>query len=194
MSVALSILESLTSGVVAIDREVNIIVFNEAAAHLLGVSRERALGQNLLTIVPNSGLVNVLRTGQPELGRPQIIGQRTVLANRAPLLHKGLMIGAVSIFQDITEMEKISRELDSTKSLVHTLEEVLAGAGEWMVVVDAAGVITMISKDYAEFNRATVAETIGRHVTEVIENTRMQLLPQTGWRKWVESRSSGDGN
>jgi nitrogen fixation/metabolism regulation signal transduction histidine kinase len=57
MSVALSILESLTSGVVAIDREVNIIVFNEAAAHLLGVSRERALGQNLLTIEPLAKLL-----------------------------------------------------------------------------------------------------------------------------------------
>jgi PAS domain S-box-containing protein len=180
MSVALSILESLTSGVVAIDREVNIIVFNDAAAHLLGVPREKALGRNLLSIVPNSGLVNVLRTGQPEAGRPQVIGQRTVLANRAPILHNGLMIGAVSIFQDITEMEKISRELDSTKILVHTLEEVLAGAGEWMVVVDAAGAVTMISQEYAEFNGVSVAEAIGRPVTEVIENTRMHIVAQTG--------------
>jgi PAS domain S-box-containing protein len=180
MSVALSILESLTSGVVAIDREVNIIVFNEAAARLLGTARDKALGRNLLSIVPNSGLVNVLRTGQPEVGRPQLIGQRTLLANRAPILHNGLMIGAVSIFQDITEMEKISRELDSTKILVHTLEEVLAGAGEWMVVVDAAGAITMISSEYAEFNGATVADAIGKPVTEVIENTRMHIVARTG--------------
>jgi transcriptional regulator with PAS, ATPase and Fis domain len=103
-----------------------------------------------------------------------------VHSNQGPILHKGLMIRVVSIFHDIAEMEKISRELDSTKILVHTLEEVLAGAGEWMVVVDAAGVITMISSEYAEFNGATVAEAVGKPVIEVIENTRMHIVAQTG--------------
>jgi hypothetical protein len=42
-------------------------------------------------------------------------------------------------------MEKISRELDSTKTIVRTLEEILVGFGEWMVVVDANGIITMSS-------------------------------------------------
>jgi PAS domain S-box-containing protein len=54
MSVTLSIIDSMTNGVVAIDREVNIIVFNDAAAHLLGISKEKALGKSLLSIVPNA--------------------------------------------------------------------------------------------------------------------------------------------
>lgn len=189
MSIALSILDSLTNGVVAIDREVNIIIFNDAAARLLGVGKEKALGRSLLSIVPNSGLVNVLKTGEPEVGRLQAVGARTILANRSPVFHNGLMIGAVSIFQDITEMEKISRELDSTKILVHTLEEVLAGAGEWMVVVDASGVITMISEEYAAFNGVTVEGAVGRHVTEVIENTRMHVVAQTGVAEMSETQT-----
>jgi transcriptional regulator with PAS, ATPase and Fis domain len=189
MSVALSILDSLTSGVVGIDREAKIIVFNDAAARLLDVQKENALGRNLLSIVPNSGLVNVLRTGEPEIGRPQAIGQRTVLTNRSPILHNGLMIGAVSVFQDITEMEKISRELDSTKIIVHTLEEVLAGAGEWMVVVDASGIITMISEEYAEFNGVSVSEAVGKHVSTVIENTRMHNVVQTGVAEMGEAQT-----
>ncbi|HJX15906.1 MAG TPA: PAS domain S-box protein, partial [Candidatus Deferrimicrobiaceae bacterium] len=140
-----TVLDSLASGIVAIDRAGDIVVFNSAASRLLGYPKEEALGRNLLAIVPNAGLVNVLRTGKPEVGRPQMIGTRTVLANRSPIFLNGELIGAASIFQDITEMEKVSRELDSTKTIVRTLEEVLAGAGEWMVVVDAAGTITMIS-------------------------------------------------
>jgi transcriptional regulator with PAS, ATPase and Fis domain len=174
------ILDSLSSGVLAIDRDSIIIVFNEAAARLLDVPKEKALGKNLLTIVPNSGLVNVLRTGAPEVGRPQAIGLRTVMTNRSPIVRDGVILGVVSIFQDITETEKISRELDSTKILVHTLEEVLAGAGEWMLVVDASGVITMISEAYAEFNGVTVSEAVGKHVTEVVENTRMHIVAKTG--------------
>jgi PAS domain S-box-containing protein len=183
------ILDSLSSGVLAIDLDASIIVFNDAAARILGVPKEKALGKPLLSIVPNSGLVNVLRTGLPEVGRPQAIGSLTVMTNRSPIFRDGALAGAVSIFQDITETEKISRELDSTKVLVHTLEEVLSGAGEWMVVVDAAGAITMISEAYAEFNGVTVSEAVGRHVTEVIENTRMHIVARTGVAEMGEAQT-----
>jgi transcriptional regulator with PAS, ATPase and Fis domain len=170
----------MANGVIAIDREGAIIVFNDAAARLLAVGKEDALGRRLLDIVPNSGLVNVLRTGEPETGRPQPIGARSVIADRAPIIRDGELIGAVSVFQDVTEMERMSRELDSTRALVRTLEEVLAGAGEWMVVVDAGGIVTMISEEYAEFNGTTVGEAVGKHVTQVIENTRMHTVVKTG--------------
>jgi PAS domain S-box-containing protein len=174
------VLDSMANGVIAIDREGTIIVFNDAAARLLGVEKGKALGKNLLSIVPNSGLVNVLRTGEAETGRPQPVRSRTVIANRAPMFRDGELIGAVSVFQDVTEMEKMSRELDSTRALVRTLEEVLAGAGEWMVVVDANGIVTMISEEYARFNGTTVADAVGKHATQVIENTRMHVVAKTG--------------
>jgi PAS domain S-box-containing protein len=174
------VLDSMANGVIAIDREGAIIVFNDAAARLLGVEKGNALGKRLLDIVPNSGLVNVLRTGTAETGRPQPVGALTVIANRAPMFRDGELVGAVSVFQDVTEMEKMSRELDSTRALVRTLEEVLAGAGEWMVVVDAGGIVTMISGEYAEFNGTTVADAVGKHATQVIENTRMHIVAKTG--------------
>jgi PAS domain S-box-containing protein len=174
------ILDAVGSGVIAIDREGTILVFNESAARLLGVRKADVLGKPLLAVVPNSGLMNVLHTGEPETGRVRVTGKRTVVANRAPVFRSGELTGAVSIFQDVTEMEKISRELDSTRALARTLEEVLAGAGEWMVVVDGEGIVTTISEEYAKFNGTTVAGAVGRHVTEVIENTRMHVVAGTG--------------
>ena len=174
------VIDSMANGVIAIDREGTIFVFNDAAERLLGMEKGKALGKSLLSIVPNSGLVNVLRTGEAETGRPQAVGARTVIANRAPMFRDGELIGAVSVFQDVTEMEKMSRELDSTRALVRTLEEVLGGAGEWMVVVDANGIVTMISEEYAEFNGTTVADAVGKHATQVIENTRMHVVAKTG--------------
>ncbi len=180
VTVLQSILDSIANGVIAIDCDGKILVFNEASARLLNVPKHHALGKHILAVIPNAGLVNVLRTRKPEMGSRQVIGRRTVLTNRSPILSKGKMIGAVSVFQDITELEKISRELDSTKTIVRTLEAVLAGSGEWMVVVDANGIITMMSEAYAEFNGVTVSQAIGKHVTEVIENTRMHIVAHTG--------------
>ncbi|SPF48324.1 conserved hypothetical protein [Syntrophobacter sp. SbD1] len=184
-----SILDSLVVGIVAIDLDAAIIVFNEAAGRLMSVSREQALGRHLLSVLPNAGLVNVLNTCRPEMGRIQVMGQRSVLTNRSPIIHRGAMIGAVSLFQDITEMEKISRELDSTKTIVRTLEEILSGAGEWMVVVDSNGIITMMSEDYAKFNGTTVFRAVGRHVTKVIENTRMHIVAHTGEAEMGEKQT-----
>ena len=183
------VIDSMANGVIAIDREGTIFVFNPAAARLLGVEKGKALGKSLLSIVPNSGLVNVLRTGEAETGRPQRVGARTVIADRAPMFRDGEQIGAVSVFQDVTEMEKMSRELDSTRALVRTLEEVLAGAGEWMVVVDANGIVTMISREYAEFNGTTVADAVGKHATQVIENTRMHIVAKSGVAEFGERQT-----
>ncbi len=185
-----AILDSLVNSVIAIDNEGTIRLFNEAASRLMDIPEEQAIGRHLLTVVPNAGLVNVLRTGESEVAKKQRIGRRVVLTNRSPIISEGKMIEAVSVFQDITEMEKISRELDSTRTIVRTLEEILAGSGEWMVVVDANGVITMMSEDYARFNGTTVAEALGKHVTEVIENTRMHIVRIRGRPRSVRSRRS----
>ena len=186
-----SLLDSLINGVIAIDREQRIIVYNEAAARLMDIPKEQALNRPILAVVPNSGLVNVLRTGEPQMGRTQIIGQLTILTNRSPIFNDDKLIGAVSVFQDITDMEKISRELDSTKTIVRTLEEILVGSGEWMVVVDTNGIVTMISEGYAAFNGFTVARAVGRHVTEVIENTRMHVVARTGIAEMGERQTIG---
>lgn len=53
----------------------------------------------------------------------------------------------------------------------------------WMVVVDKNGYITMINKPYCNFLGTTQEEAIGKHVTEVIENTRMHIVVKTKERE-----------
>ncbi len=51
---------------------------------------------------------------------------------------------------------------------------------ECVVVVDASGYIRMINKSYCEFLGITSQEAIGKHVTKVIENTRLHEVLKTG--------------
>lgn len=48
-----------------------------------------------------------------------------------------------------------------------------------MVVVDPEGYIIMMTKRYCEFVGVTQEYAVGRHVTEIIENTRMHIVAQT---------------
>ncbi|WP_144477132.1 sigma-54-dependent Fis family transcriptional regulator [Cytobacillus oceanisediminis] len=60
------------------------------------------------------------------------------------------------------------------------IETIVENAFEWLVVVDQEGRIIYINHNYCEFLEVNREETIGRHVTQVIENTRMHIVAKTG--------------
>lgn len=48
------------------------------------------------------------------------------------------------------------------------------------VVVDAGGYITHFSKNYSDYLKVDPKHAIGKHCTEIIENSRMHIVAQTG--------------
>jgi transcriptional regulator with PAS, ATPase and Fis domain len=60
------------------------------------------------------------------------------------------------------------------------LETIVENAFGWLVVVDREGNIIYINRNYCEFIGCERDEVIGRHVTGVIENTRMHIVASTG--------------
>lgn len=59
-------------------------------------------------------------------------------------------------------------------------ERILDSIYNGIMVTDADGVITHFNKPYGQFLGLNPAEQIGKHCTEVIENTRMHIVAQTG--------------
>lgn len=60
------------------------------------------------------------------------------------------------------------------------IEEVVNLAAECMVVVDHEGIVVYLNSAYCEFLKVTPEESIGKHVQDVIENSRMQIVAKTG--------------
>lgn len=61
---------------------------------------------------------------------------------------------------------------------IDILNTILDTTNEWLVVVDKNGYIIMMSRGYKNFLK--VDQVIGKHVTEVIENTRLDHVLKTG--------------
>ncbi|MGM0874981.1 MAG: sigma-54 interaction domain-containing protein [Bacillota bacterium] len=59
-------------------------------------------------------------------------------------------------------------------------ETVIENAYVWIVIVDANGNIIYMNDNYCRFCEITREEAIGKHVTEVIENTRMHTVVESG--------------
>ncbi|MDX8345307.1 sigma-54 interaction domain-containing protein [Rossellomorea sp. YZS02] len=66
------------------------------------------------------------------------------------------------------------------KVSVEMIEIILENAFEWLVVVDNEGIIIYINDNYCRFLEVERDKAIGKHVTNVIENTRMHLVAGSG--------------
>ena len=60
------------------------------------------------------------------------------------------------------------------------LEDALGHAYEGLIITNADGIILKINEAYARFLGLRVEDMVGRHVTEVIENTRMHIVARSG--------------
>ncbi len=60
------------------------------------------------------------------------------------------------------------------------LDVVLDNAEDAIVYVDKDGIIQLLTQTYADFLRVDRTWAIGRHITEVIDNTRMHIVARTG--------------
>lgn len=62
----------------------------------------------------------------------------------------------------------------------------LEDAYEGIVIADAKGIILTASRTYASFIEVELADMIGRHVTEVIPNTRLHIVAETGKAEFAD--------
>ncbi|WP_425059477.1 Anaerobic nitric oxide reductase transcription regulator NorR [Sporomusa carbonis] len=186
------VLDSVCNGVVVVDSYGYITLFNAAAEFISGLAAEAVLGKMVDDVIPNTGLLRVLETGVSELNQRQDIGNCAILTNRTPIIKDGQVVGAVAVFQDITELTEVITELEDVKRLKSTLESILESLNEGIVVVDKQGTITMLNKAYSEFLNVDPQEVVGKHVAEVISNTRMHLVAQGGKAEVTDIQKIGD--
>lgn len=173
-----TIIENVTDALIGIDKYGNINMLNKTAEELLGLKFEHVIRKNINDIIPNSKLARVIETKTEEMNQRFSSNGRQFRVNRLPIINEGEIEGAISLFHDVTAYNKISKKLDEDEVYIDILNTILDTFNERFVVVDKNGIITMMSKAYKEFVGDQNPE--GKHVTEVIENTRMHVVVDTG--------------
>lgn len=83
----------------------------------------------------------------------------------------------LNFFND--EHNDISEFTPELKFMFSLYKKIFEKLYNWMVVVDPEGYIIMMTKGYCKFIGITQEYAIGRHVTDIIENTRMHIVAKT---------------
>jgi PAS domain S-box-containing protein len=189
-----AVLYSVNNGVIATNAAGKVTIFNPAAQIIMGMKAENVVGRSVNDVIPNTGLMRVLETGVSDT--PQMIraGNSRIMTKRSPIIKNNKIAGAVAIFQDVTELQKVASELEEVKDLKSTLDSIVNSIFDCIVVVNKHGVITMMNEAYGEFLHIDPKKAIGKHITDVIENTRMHIVAQTGKPEICDMQKIGEHN
>jgi PAS domain S-box-containing protein len=100
------------NGIIAIDKQGYITVFNRASEKITGFSRQEAMGRPITEIIPQTRLLGALEREQSVIGDIQTLDSQTVVAtNRIPVVVDGEVRGAVGTYQDITEVQRLEQKI-----------------------------------------------------------------------------------
>jgi len=111
-----AMLHGIKEGVVALDRAGRVRLLNDEARRLLGIGEE-AVGRPLDEALGSGRTTDVLAGRITGTDLLTVRGPRVLVANRMPTDDGG----AVATLRDRTELERIGRELDSTRGLIDAL-------------------------------------------------------------------------
>ncbi len=174
------ILNSTYDGMVAVDARGVITVFNVAAGRLMGVDPGDMIGAFAKDAIPNTRLHVVLETGDAELNQKQLLKDMTIICNRMPVRDsRGTIIGAVSVFRDISDVLLLAEEITNLKHIQGLLEAIIDSSQDAISVVDENGFGILINPAYTRLTGFVEEDVIGKPATIDIsegESVHMKVL------------------
>ncbi len=182
-----AILDSAHNGIVAVDCQAKVVLFNKAAEIMLGQKSSEAVGQPVADVIPNSRLPVVLKTGQAEITKRHYKGALAFLTNRTPIICQGSVVGAMAQFVDVAQPDDLLAEISDFNDFISVMEMVLDNAYVGLIFCDAKGIIRFMNRLYEELLGIERQETYGKHITEYFPDSRLPVVirtgkPELGWK------------
>ncbi|MFJ7682103.1 sigma-54 interaction domain-containing protein [Peribacillus butanolivorans] len=172
-----AILEELPFGILVTKNEKEIVLYNRILSE--GFSEDQFDQQTTLIIKKN--LLSAVNTPIYLNGNNVIVRKEIVqVADEEYQFYFLLFTNNKNDFLNIDNHEEI------------LFKDIIEFAYDGLVMVDTEGYVQMLSHAYADFLGVDQESSIGKHVTEIIENTRMHLVAKTGKQEVAELQKIKD--
>lgn len=170
-----NVYSNIESGLLVIDNQHTIIIYNTEAEHLFGIPAREVLGRKVTEVFPDSRLPEVVDTKEPILGYTREIGKSTIVVNTTPIIENDEIKGAISTFEDVSRLVQISWEFEEVKELKERYFQILEAVQDGICVFDREGTVTYINGSYNEITGENISE--GDNIHEISPNgSRMRVL------------------
>lgn len=175
-----ALLNAFHDPIIGIDNNGCISIFNSAAERITRRIGTGVLGLPVDAVFPDSRLVDVLQSGEPELNGQVALAQGTFICNRLPIRNgQEQIVGAVAVFRDVSEIKQLAAEVTSLKEIQTLLEAIINCTDDAISVVDNQGMQIMINPAYSRMTGFEAPDVLNRPATIDIadgESVHMQVL------------------
>ena len=163
-------LESAHNGVVVVDHQGRIMVFNRAARTLAGLKPDQVEDRFIGDLFPESweDMRLILDGGEAQTGKRVNIGQAVIVANRTAFKHNGEIKGVLSIFQNVGELESLAAELEIYKELSEQLDVIIESSHDGLWISDAKGNVLRVNQASLNFAGLKAEEVIGKNMRDLV--------------------------
>lgn len=160
------ILDATHDAMIAVDMDGVITIFNKSAERLTGKRAHDVIGKKVTEVIENTRLPIILKTGKSELNQQQPLNDITIITNRMPVLDDdGVIIGAIAVFRDISEVSELAEKITNLSEIRETLEATINATQDAISVVNEHGIGTIINPAYTRMTGYTESDVIGKDCT-----------------------------
>jgi len=165
-----TILSSIHNGIISIDSKGIISYFNKTAERLFKMGAHEAVSRHVRNVLPEIGqkFLLCLETGKPYYGEKIKEKDVTLICNINPVIGGGRVSGVVGVFQDISEIEGIVKELDSFRVMKNWLDTVIDSSYDGLWICDHEGKVLRINKSSERINGIKAEQVVGRNMRELV--------------------------
>lgn len=151
-----AIIENSHDGIICVDKEGFINIFNHSAEKLLNLYNKDVLGKNIQNVIPEIELKDTLINGVEEAEIIKKINGTKLIISKIPIIIKNETVNAVAILRDVDDIhkmdEKIRQEIAAAGHFAkYTFEDVLGSSKNSKEVI-------RIGKEYAKVNSTILIE------------------------------------
>jgi len=166
-----SILNASHNGIMILDREGFIVFYNQTAARIFGEDREAIVGRHFSEVRPEAwpDLQSVLTQGQSQVGFKLSLPQATIIVNRSPIIVEDSIVGAISVFQDISEYEAIISKLKGYQTLHRELEATFESSQDGLYLADGEAKTIRVNVAYERITGLSRESLLGRNMKTLVE-------------------------
>jgi len=170
MEELLLLLDSVYNGIVSIDEQKRVRIFNKSAEQIFAMDRNEIIGKPYQDVFPDGPLLEILQFGSVEDNRKFEYKGKTLLSNRTPILDKKNKIkGAVAIVQDISNLEGMNRILNDALQANEQLSTILKKSLDSLFITDAEGRVLSVNEAYTKITGIKSDDILGKTLYELVE-------------------------
>ena len=156
-------------GIIIIDDEGKIVCFNVNAENILGMKGTNIYGIHVNKVLHDSRLCEVVKKGEPHFKRRMQADQVVLCTNRFPLNKDNISVGAIGIFEDITELEKLGTSLRRLRGINLEMVGILESLDDGFIVMNNYGKVLRINSAFELITGSSANRILDSSIDQLVD-------------------------